>query len=107
MNEDDIKKTAIITPFGPFEFNYMTFGLCNAAQTMQRLLDQVLSHLEYCFVYIDDILLASSSLDEHLLNLKEVFRCLHKSNLTVNLCKCTFAAQQVKFLGHVIDNTKV
>lgn len=107
VNKEDIPKTAIITPFGLFEFNFMTFGLCNAAQTMQRLLDQILSDLDYCFVYIDDILIASSSLDEHLIHLREIFLRLHKHNLTVNLPKCIFAAEKVKFLGHLIDKTGI
>lgn len=107
MNKEDIPKTAIITPFGLFEFNFMTFGLRNAAQTMQRLLDQILSDLDYCFVYIDDLLIASSSLDEHLIHLREILDRLQKHNLTVNLPKCTFAAERVKFLGHFIDNTGI
>lgn len=55
--EEDICKTAITTPFGLFEFPFMTFGLRNAAQTFQRFMDKVLRDLEFCFTYIDDILL--------------------------------------------------
>jgi len=61
MGEDDICKTAIITPFGMYEFLRMPFGLRNAGQTFQRLMDQVMNGLEYCFVYLDDILVASTS----------------------------------------------
>ena len=105
--KDDIKKTAIITPFGLYEFNYMTFGLRNAAQTMQRLLDHILQGLDYCFVYIDDILIASSSLDEHLVHLREIFRRLDQHHMIVNLSKCTFAAEQVQFLGHLVDKSGI
>ncbi|GBN65323.1 Transposon Ty3-I Gag-Pol polyprotein [Araneus ventricosus] len=78
MHEEDKQKTAIITPFGLFQFNFMTFGLRNAAQTMQRLMDNALQGLDFCFVYIDDLLIASSSLEEHLDNLKQVFGRLRK-----------------------------
>ena len=64
---EDIPKTAIITPFGLFEFMYMTFGLCNASQTFQRYINSALGDLDFVYLYIDDILVASSSLEEHIL----------------------------------------
>jgi hypothetical protein len=56
---EDIPKTAITTTFGLYEFMYMSFGLRNAAQTFQRFMHTVLRGLEFCYVYIDDILVAS------------------------------------------------
>jgi Reverse transcriptase (RNA-dependent DNA polymerase) len=61
VHPDDICKTALITPFGTFEFLRMPFGLRNAGQTFQRLMDQIMRGLDYCFVYLDDILIASES----------------------------------------------
>ncbi|KAK3789010.1 hypothetical protein RRG08_036148 [Elysia crispata] len=61
MHPDDIPKTAIITPFGLYEFLRMPFGFKNSAQTFQRLMDTVLQGLTCAFVYLDDILVASSS----------------------------------------------
>ena len=61
MNSSDIAKTAIVTPFGLFEFKRMPFGLKNAAQTFQRLMDTVLRDCSFAYVYVDDILVASSS----------------------------------------------
>ncbi|GBO13151.1 Transposon Ty3-I Gag-Pol polyprotein, partial [Araneus ventricosus] len=103
MHEDDKQKTAIITPFGLFQFNFMTFGLRNAAQTMQRLMDNALQGLDFCFVYIDDLLIASSSLEEHLDHLKQVFDRLRKFGLVLNRDKCVFAVENLSFLGHKID----
>lgn len=65
IGPDDIPKTAIVTPFGLFKFNRMPFGLRNAAQTFQRFIDQVLRGLDFCFAYLDDILVASTSNEEH------------------------------------------
>ncbi|GBO05113.1 Transposon Ty3-I Gag-Pol polyprotein [Araneus ventricosus] len=103
MHEEDKQKTAIITPFGLFQFNFMTFGLRNATQTTQRLMDNALQGLDFCFVYIDDILIASSSLEEHLDHLKQVFDRLRKFDLVLNRDKCVFAVENLSFLGHKID----
>jgi len=56
VNEEDIPKTAVTTPFGLFEFLTMPFGLRNATQTFQRLMNGILQGLEFCFCYVDDIL---------------------------------------------------
>ena len=70
---EDRPKTAVITPFGLFEFNVMTFGLCNAAQTMQRFMDTVLRGLDFCFCYIDGILIASANEEAHRQHLRIIF----------------------------------
>ena len=66
MAEEDSPKTAIITPFGLFEFLRMLFGLKNAAQAFQRLMDGILRDVDCAFVYLDDILIASPDRDSHL-----------------------------------------
>lgn len=102
MNEEDIPKTAITTPFGLFEFTRMTFGLRNAAQTMQRLVNKALSGLPFVFVYIDDILIASSGSEEHLVHLEAVFTRLKEFHLAINVEKCEFGKTELIFLGHFI-----
>lgn len=103
IRQCDIPKTAIITPFGLFEFTHMTFGLCNAAQTFQRYMYEVLDGLDFAFCYLDDICIASSSPKEHLKHLRIVFQRLRKHKLTINTSKCEFGKQQILFLGHIID----
>ncbi|XP_049799996.1 uncharacterized protein LOC126235316, partial [Schistocerca nitens] len=70
---EDIPKTAVTTPFGLFEFTRMPFGLCDAAQTFQRFMDEVTRDLDFCYVYIDDLLVTSASEEEHLQHLAQVF----------------------------------
>jgi hypothetical protein len=59
VHPDDIEKTVINTPFGIFEFLFMSFGLSNAAQTFQRFMDDILRGLDFFFAYLDDILVFS------------------------------------------------
>ena len=101
--ETDIPKTAITTPFGLWEFMRMPFGLRNAGQTFQRMIDQVLLDLPFVFTYLDDILVASSSPENHMHHLKEVFKRLSENSLIISLEKCVFGADQVDFLGHYIS----
>ncbi|CAK9810898.1 Transposon Tf2-9 polyprotein [Anthophora plagiata] len=100
---EDIPKTAITTPFGLFEFPYMTFGLRNAAQTFQRFIDEVLRGLDFCYAYIDDILVASSSEAEHLEHLDILFNRIKKYSIVINPGKCVFGRSEVKFLGYTVS----
>ena len=84
MEPCDIEKTAVTTPFGLFEFTAMPFGLRNASQTFQRLIDNVLRDFNFCFPYIDDILVASSSPEEHASHLQAVFSKLKECGLEIN-----------------------
>ena len=100
---EDVPKTAIITPFGLFEFQRMPYGLRNAAQTFQRFMDEVCRDLEFVFVYIDDILVFSSAPDEHLDHLRQLFKRLELYGLVINPKKCELGRSQLSFLGHHIS----
>ena len=78
----------------------MPFGLKNAAQTFQRLMDSVLRDLPFLYVYLDDILVASVSKSEHLSHLRTLFEHLSEHGLIVNPAKCQFRLSAVDFLGH-------
>ena len=90
MAPEDIPKTAITTPFGLFEFVRMPFGLRNAAQTFQRFIDQVLHGLPFVVAYIDDLLVASSSPDEHYAHLEQLFQRLDQYGIVINADKYMF-----------------
>jgi hypothetical protein len=62
MAAQDVAKSAIITPFGLFEYLFMPFRLRNAAQTFQRVMDSLLKHLPFVFCYLDDLIIASRSI---------------------------------------------
>ena len=105
LDEDARAKSAFTTHHGWFEFVRMPFGLCNSPAAFQRLMQAVLSDLEWrsCLVYLDDILIASCTLDDHLHYLREVFRCLCEAGLRLKLKKCLLLRDEVPYLGHVIS----
>ncbi|CAK1593602.1 unnamed protein product [Parnassius mnemosyne] len=99
VSECDIPKTAITTPFGLYEFPYMSFGLCNSAQTFQRFVDEMTRGLEFCYCYLDDFLIFSRNEEEHERHLREVFNRLKRYGMLINTSKCIFGVDEVKFLG--------
>ena len=103
MADEDICKTAIITPFGMFEFLRLPFGLRNAGNTFQRIMDSILGNLPYCFTYVDDILVFSTSLEQHVDHLRQVLLLCRQHRLTISLPKCEFAVPKIEFLGHVLS----
>jgi hypothetical protein len=84
MAPEDIQKMAIITPFGLFEYLFMPFGLMNAAETFQRLMDRLLGHFPFLFTYLDDHLITSRTLEEHINHLLQFFTVLQDNGLTIN-----------------------
>ena len=105
--EEDIAKTAITMPFGTFEFLRMPFGLKNAGQTFQRMMDEILNDLDYLFVYMDDVLIASRSIQEHTDHFRELFCRLAAHDLVVSPGKCQFGKTQIEFLGHTVTKEGV
>ena len=87
VEPSDIPKTAVTTPFGLFEFVRMPFGLRNAAQTFIRFIDQVLRGLTCCYAYIDDLLIASASPEEHKVHLRHVVQWLNDHRIVINPAK--------------------
>jgi hypothetical protein len=104
MDPESIPKTAFNVENGHYEYVRMPFGLKNAPATFQRVMDNVLKDLQgkVCFVYMDDIIIFSTSLQEHTSNLRLVFEKLRKCRFKIQLDKSEFLRKEVEFLGHVI-----
>lgn len=109
VTEKDRPKTAFCTPFGLFEFNRMPFGLCNAPGTFQRLMERMFGsqHCQSLLLYLDDIVVFSSNVDDHLCRLELVLRRLQQEGLKVKLEKCSFFKKEVQYLGHLISEEGV
>jgi hypothetical protein len=78
----------------------MPFGLKNWAQSFQRLMDRVTQGLRRVFVYLDDILVASTTEDQHVEDLRQLFIRLEEHGVIINQTKCTVGVTQIEFLGH-------
>ena len=107
VHRDDIEKTAIITPFGTYVFQFTTFGLRNSGATFQRVMDSILGDLPFCVVYVDDILIFSNSHEEHAYHLRTVLRLLQENDFVVRPDKCVFGAEEIDFLGHRVSSDGV
>lgn len=106
MDESSIEKTAFTVNNGHFEYVRMPFGLKNAPATFQRVMDNILKEYlhKFCFVYMDDVVIFSKSLQEHMEHLNLIFLKLRQFNLKVQLDKSEFLRKEVAFLGHVITS---
>lgn len=109
INPGDEWKTAFRTRYGHYEYLVMPFGLANAPATFQAYMNECLAELVdmICVVYLDDILVYSSSKAEHHGHVCQVLERLQAANLYVKLSKCEFDATQVDFLGYVISTDGV
>lgn len=109
VHPDDRSKTAFSTSNGHYEFNRMPFGLKNAPSTFQRLMNYILREYinKICVVYMDDILIFSTSFDEHVSSLNRIFETLRRANLKIQIDKCDFAQNSTKFLGHIIEKGQI
>ncbi|GMI83616.1 hypothetical protein HRI_002030900 [Hibiscus trionum] len=107
--EGDEPKTACITRYGSFEFLVMPFGLTNAPSTFCTLMNKVLSPFldRFVVVYLDDIVIYSKTFHEHLMHLRKVLQVLRENELYIKREKCSFAQQEVPFLGHIIGGGKI
>jgi len=102
-------KTAFICREGQFRFRTMPFGLCNAGATFQRLVDVVMSGLKFeiCLMYINDIIVHSTTLVDHFERLRFVLGRLQDVDLKLKPSKCNLLQNSVEFLGHVVSEGHV
>lgn len=105
IKEGDECKTAFNTPLGHFEYRVLPFGLVNAPAVFQALINDVLRDIlnVFVFVYLDDILIFSPSLQVHVQHIRQVLQRLLENKLFVKAEKCSFHVQSVSFLGSVIS----
>jgi len=98
-------KTAIQTHFGQYEFKVMAFGLTGVQGTFQGAMNATLSPVlrKFVLVFFDDILIYSSSLEEHISHIHQVFQWLRADNWKLKLYKCRFACESISYLGHVVS----
>ena len=103
----DPHKLTITTPIANFKYLFLPMGLATSSSYFQKLMNEVLSGLPQVFVYLDDIIIMSSSLEDHQRLLHLVFKRLEEHGLVVNTKKCVLAVNQLSFLGHIVSSEGV
>lgn len=105
LSPESKQKTAFAVPgHGLYQFSRLPFGLHNAAQCSQRLMNVLFGETDNkIFAYLDDIIVATPTFEEHLEVLDLVYRRLIDAGLTINYEKSSFCLPSLKYLGHVVD----
>ena len=106
MDKDSIPLTTfMVGPLGFYEYVHMPFWLTNALATFQCLMELCLGelHLQQCIIYLDDIIIFATSIDEHLDRLRAVFDKLEQANLKLKPSKCEFFWERIEYLGHIVS----
>ena len=112
LSEDAKPKTAFVADGGFYQYETMAFGLSNTTYTFQKLMSKALSTItnrygNLVLCYVEDILIATKTVDEHFQRLREVFDCLQRAGLKLKAAKCNIMSRKVTFLGRTIDQDGV
>ena len=103
---EDQEKTAFVTPTGNYHYKVMSFGLKNAGSTYQRMMTRMFKprlgkNIE---IYVDDMVVKSKVVTEHLEDLGDIFDVLRRHKLRLNASKCSFGVGSIKFLGYMVTH---
>ena len=107
ITPEDVPKTAFRTHMGLYEYRVLSFGLCNAPATFQRVMNEMFADeisKGFVTVYLDDILVYSQSPEEHLQHLELVLQRLLDNKFYANVSKCVFNQRELKYLGFIVGN---
>ena len=110
MEESSKQYTALaVGTLGFFQCEHMPFGLCNALATFQQLMTNCLGELNYltCLVYLDDVVIYSSTQEEHIKCLHTVLECFRLHGLKLKPSKCEFFKEKIEYLGHNVSSKGV
>ena len=109
VKPEDRPKTAFITRQGLFQFKVMSFGLCNATATIERLMEVVFRGLQWkiCLIYMDDVIIFGRNFEDEITRLRAVFEKLRNANLKLKPKKCRFFRKSVPFLGHIVSENGI
>ena len=110
LDEESMPYTAFtVGPLGFYECLRMPFGFTNAPATFQRLMESCLGdlHLNWCIIYLDDIIIYSKTPEEHIERLEGIFAKLQKAGLTLKPSKCEFLKSRITYLGHIVSKNGI
>ena len=108
LRKADRQKTAFACELGLFEWRRMPFGMCNASATFQRAIARALRKIvnregSMVMAYINEIVIATETVEDHKVRLREVFECLREAGFKMRVAKCDFMKSEIKYLGRVVS----
>ena len=108
LRKKDRERTGFACELGLYQWKRMPFGLCNATATFQRLMAQALTRVtkkygNLMMCYVDDVVIATPTLEDHIDRLDEVFGCIKRAGLKCKPSKCEILRDSIKYLGRIVD----
>ena len=103
MDESSKELVTINTPKGLYQYQRLPFGVKSAPGIFQETMDNLTSGLKGCAAYLDDVIVTGTTLEEHNMNVFELFKRISDFGFRVKMDKCSFAKKEIKFLGHIIS----
>ena len=112
LRKQDREKTGFACELGLFQWKRMPFGLCNATATFQRVMAQALTSVtkkygNLIMCYVDDVVMATPTLEDRIERLDEVFTCMNQAGLKCKPSKCEILRDSIKYLGRLVDKRVV
>ena len=107
LDKSSIPKTAFNSPFGKYEYVKVPVGLTQAPAYFQELITGILKDFSFTIAYLDDIIIFSKTLQEHLSHIHMVFEKLKSANLSMKKSKCNFFSEEIQYLGHILSITGI
>ena len=107
LDKPYILKTAFNSPFGKYEYIKVPFGLAQAPAYFQELITSILKDFNFVIAYLDDIIIFSNTLEEHLSHIRKVFEKLWLAKLSLKMSKCNIFSKEIQYLGHILSPTGI
>ena len=107
LDKPSIPKTAFNSPFGKYEYIKVPFELAQAPAYFQELMNGILQDFNFVIPYLDDIIIFSKTLQEHLLHIRQAFEKLWSTKLSMKMSKCNFFSKEIQYLGHILSATGI
>ena len=101
-DKPSVPKTAFNSPYRKYEYVKVPFGLAQAPAYFQELMTGILKDFSFAVAYLDDIIIFSKTLQEHLSHIRKVFEKLRSAKLSMKMSKCNFFSKEIQYLGHIL-----
>ena len=105
LDKPSILKTAFNSLFRKYEYIKVPFGLAQVPAYFQALMTGILKDFNFAVAYLDDIIIFSKTLKEHLSHIRKVFEKLQSAKLSMKMTKCNFFSKEIQYLGHILSTT--